>query len=794
MTAATPNTTSQTRTNPIRDPRLAVAGKWTVLGLLLFACGCLTVGYLLLGEAQTAGDLPNAITPSFEFRAVLQKLVPVVHDAENGVRSVILSGDEAAYATYRQQRLGLVTQAARIERLFESHLSHAHDATHRARLADLIRQKLAMMDSVVAARKTGGVVPAMALVNTGRGFALTVEITKAIQYPIAEEVLVAQTLVVDQARGVARVANFGLLILATLLLAVVTSALLTLRLVARIVAAESAREEAHARVKDYAALSSDWSWESDADCVVRKVDVGLDSPIPIDSEQFIGIRMGIDRTPGIAEDDWSMVSTAVKARRPFRQFTFKVRDRQGKNRTLTCAAKPILDAAGRFAGYIGTARDITAEIEVRSALNDAQRKLLYAIDVTPGGITLVAPDGTLIASNADTRAERERSGYPTQPGTSYAAHLDHAVSKVGIWYADGTKVESGAEAYRRLLECGPPFEVRIGERWHLVRANKIYDGTLIVASSDVTELKLRQAELTKANLLAQRAIRQVQESESRFRDFAGTSSDWLWELDKDLVTTSVIAGDGASPLIDASSYVGTKITAFKPPGMADADFQRRSEALGKREPYRDVRFEVVDSQGKTHTVSSAATPRFDPDGAFLGYRGTTRDITVEVEMRTAFDATQRRLLEAIDAAQGTFVLLDAEGRYIASNTSVAKARENFGLLTTSAGRYADSLQEWVDLPLGKSVLPWLQGAELERLRRMLQFFLLNNQLRKATKNHPRLRTGVRRALGVPLRWRMRTKQYSFPWELWVGRQFEKIVTRRSLVTGQALQKEGAGAC
>jgi radical SAM superfamily enzyme YgiQ (UPF0313 family) len=109
-------------------------------------------------------------------------------------------------------------------------------------------------------------------------------------------------------------------------------------------------------------------------------------------------------------------------------------------------------------------------------------------------------------------------------------------------------------------------------------------------------------------------------------------------------------------------------------------------------------------------------------------------------------------------------------------------------------REPQSLEEWAELPLGRNTLPWLQGKELKRLWRMLEFFLLNNQLRKATKNHPRLRTGFRRALGVPLRWRMRTKQYSFPWELWVGRQVEKIVTRRSLVTGQALQREGAGAC
>jgi anaerobic magnesium-protoporphyrin IX monomethyl ester cyclase len=109
-------------------------------------------------------------------------------------------------------------------------------------------------------------------------------------------------------------------------------------------------------------------------------------------------------------------------------------------------------------------------------------------------------------------------------------------------------------------------------------------------------------------------------------------------------------------------------------------------------------------------------------------------------------------------------------------------------------REPQTLEEWAELPLGGSTLPWLKGKELESLWRMLEFFLLNNQLRKATKNHPRLRDGVRRALGIPLRWRIRTKRYSFPWELWVGRKIERIVARRSLVTGQPLEREGAEAC
>ena len=118
----------------------------------------------------------------------------------------------------------------------------------------------------------------------------------------------------------------------------------------------------------------------------------------------------------------------------------------------------------------------------------------------------------------------------------------------------------------------------------------------------------------------------------------------------------------------------------------------------------------------------------------------------------------------------------------------------WGQLRELGLREPQSLQEWAELPLGRNTLPWLQGQELKKLERMLEFFLLNNQLRKATKDHPRLRSGLRRALGVPLRWRLRANQYSFPLELWVGRRLEKIVKRRSLVTGQPLRPQGSDAC
>lgn len=109
-------------------------------------------------------------------------------------------------------------------------------------------------------------------------------------------------------------------------------------------------------------------------------------------------------------------------------------------------------------------------------------------------------------------------------------------------------------------------------------------------------------------------------------------------------------------------------------------------------------------------------------------------------------------------------------------------------------REPKSLEEWETLALGTNVLPWLRGEELRRLRRSLDYFLLNNQIRKVTKRIPWAKRSVRKMLGAPVRWRIGKSRYSFPWELWVSRTVEKIVTRRSLLTGRALSQETGQAC
>jgi len=104
-----------------------------------------------------------------------------------------------------------------------------------------------------------------------------------------------------------------------------------------------------------------------------------------------------------------------------------------------------------------------------------------------------------------------------------------------------------------------------------------------------------------------------------------------------------------------------------------------------------------------------------------------------------------------------------------------------------------SLEEWIKLPLSVNALPWLQGEELERLRRMTDYFLLNGQVHRRHDKEP-LKTAVLRHLFKrTVSWRVRSSHYGFPWELWASRLSGPLASRRSLVTGQELPDQAA-AC
>jgi radical SAM superfamily enzyme YgiQ (UPF0313 family) len=102
-------------------------------------------------------------------------------------------------------------------------------------------------------------------------------------------------------------------------------------------------------------------------------------------------------------------------------------------------------------------------------------------------------------------------------------------------------------------------------------------------------------------------------------------------------------------------------------------------------------------------------------------------------------------------------------------------------------REPQSLEDWADIDLGSSNLPWLGGRSFDRLRRSISYLLLDNEINKARRKagSRTVRSGLS-LLRRPLHWRLRNHFFDLPIELWLTMAKQWMVVRRSLLTGQPL--------
>jgi PAS domain S-box-containing protein len=128
------------------------------------------------------------------------------------------------------------------------------------------------------------------------------------------------------------------------------------------------------RFRDFANVASDWFWETDA----QHRFTYLSGRAMAASDGARAASLG--RTPlevvGADPDSeaWRRHMADIKARRPFRDFSFPYRRRDGKERFWSISGTPVYDAAGAFTGYRGTGTDVTRERLAQQALHQAKEQ------------------------------------------------------------------------------------------------------------------------------------------------------------------------------------------------------------------------------------------------------------------------------------------------------------------------------------------------------------------------------------------------------------------------------------
>jgi diguanylate cyclase (GGDEF)-like protein/PAS domain S-box-containing protein len=128
------------------------------------------------------------------------------------------------------------------------------------------------------------------------------------------------------------------------------------------------------------------------------------------------------------------------------------------------------------------------------------------------------------------------------------------------------------------------------------------------------------------NLKLKQIAAALRETERRLTAFALMSADWSWEQGADLrfVKQSNI------PLTSLPTDVGKTRWEFADTAMNPHRWDLHKADLAARRPFRDFRWERIQTDGKRRYMSTSGDPIFSDAGVFLGYHGTGRDITADV--------------------------------------------------------------------------------------------------------------------------------------------------------------------
>jgi PAS domain S-box-containing protein len=323
-----------------------------------------------------------------------------------------------------------------------------------------------------------------------------------------------------------------------------------------------------------------------------------------------------------ALDEWR---AALAAGEPFEKEA-RLRRADGQYRWFALRAVPLRDQRGTVVKWYGTTTDIDDRKRAETRGRQAERELRLAIDTIPALVWTTLPDGSLDFINQ--RWVEIGLSLGDLRGSQWTAVIHPA------------EIASVTDKWNAAVVTGQPYEnlerVRRADgeyRWFLSRAAPLRDelGKVIKWYGVDTDIEDRR-----------RAEDALRESEQRFRDYAETASDWLWETGPDHGITRVsehgLNAIGVAPV----SRTGVTRWSYATDVESEPEKWRLHRAmLDAHQPFRDFVYSAARADGSAIYIQASGKPFFDAQGNFLGYRGVSTDITAAVRADQAEEALRK---------------------------------------------------------------------------------------------------------------------------------------------------------
>jgi diguanylate cyclase (GGDEF)-like protein/PAS domain S-box-containing protein len=404
-------------------------------------------------------------------------------------------------------------------------------------------------------------------------------------------------------------------------------------------------------------LSSDWYWEQDAGLRFTRVQVRSGDPVEQTlAEAILGKKRwetGIE-----IEGGWDEHRAALEARAPFRDVLMWRELEDGSRRYVLTSGEPVFDAKGRFTGYRGIGRDVTAQKRVERLLRlehrITRRLAEHALPREALGRALQVLCETESWDCAEIWKLDERAGCLRR----YAEWFNPAAEGAREFIGGSSRLTfaRGEGLIGTVWQSGEPIWVPDwGSDPRAVRKTRpdstalhaavrfpIWTGGRVTAVLAVTSRRMRaphkrlhQALHVIAAMIGQylertSAEQAVRESEARFRSLTALSSDWYWEQDAQFRFTRlegryVTGGDESL----RARLIGTQ--RWESGLEVEGGWDAHRALLEAHQPFHDVLMWRELPDGRLRYISVSGEPVFGAHGAnageFAGYRGIGREIT-----------------------------------------------------------------------------------------------------------------------------------------------------------------------
>ncbi len=256
---------------------------------------------------------------------------------------------------------------------------------------------------------------------------------------------------------------------------------------------------------EMAGLAGDWFWETDAELRFSWVSDNYLEATGIDPADVIG-HFRFDFMEQVQQGGAKAIAHLqdLQARRPFRDFVYELKGGSRSCRWVSTSGFPCFDASGRFVGYRGTGRNLTAVVEAVADLAVTPqvgrrdiRQILAALDVMTDALCLYDENDVLLLHNHAMLSMYAGIADVVKPGATFRAMIETGLAR-GLWETDGLSPEAWRDAIleQRRNGQGASAMIRFADgRLVMHREMRTDTGGVISICTDVTALKRHEMAL-----------------------------------------------------------------------------------------------------------------------------------------------------------------------------------------------------------------------------------------------------------------------------------------------------------